>query len=262
MRKSNLLFTFALVITLCACDTEGIDSDGRPVYDSGDIEEHSVNIQSNGRTVKLTTTLTGTQALRDAGYSLALAGYENENNHAVMQRTIPASDGEQQVELVMSNITSGISTVELCVTNSLRRRYLSLHTIQMSMYEDATPTDTIYMRLGKMDVSLIGALQEGVFDKACIMCHGGNGRTAAQLDLTRGHTYASLVNQNSTTLPDFKRVKRGDADNSLLNIILNEGGENILRYNHTEVLSSQFKENVNEVRQLLRQWIGSLEENL
>lgn len=230
--------------------------------DSGNIEEQSPDIQSNGRTVKLTATLTGTQALRDAGYSLALAGYEKGNSHAVMQRTIPSSESEEQVVLVMSNIISGISTVELCVTNNLRRRYLSLHTIQMSAYENAAPTDTIYMRLGKMDVSLMGALQEGVFDKACIMCHGGNGRAAAQLDLTREHAYASLVNQNSTTQPGVKRVKSGDADNSLLNIVLNEDGENILRYNHTEVLSSQFKENVNQVRQLLRQWIGSLEENL
>lgn len=230
--------------------------------DSGDIEEKSVNIQSSGRTVKLTTTLTGTQALRDAGYNLALAGFESENSHAVMQRTIPASDEAQDVELVMSNITSNISTIELCITNSLRRRYLSLHTIQMSAYENTSPTDTIYMRLEEMDVSLMGALQEGVFDKACIMCHGGNGRSAAQLNLTQGQAYDNLVNQNSTTTAGYKRVKSGDADNSLLTLILNEGGENMLRYNHTEVLSSQFKENVNEVRQLLRQWIGSLEENL
>ena len=33
------------------------------------------------------------------------------------------------------------------------------------------------------------------------------------------------------------------------------GGENILHYNHTEVISSHFKDNLAEVRTYLRKWI-------
>jgi len=54
------------------------------------------------------------------------------------------------------------------------------------------------------------------------------------------------------------RVVGGDAEGSLMRQILNEGGEDILGYNHTEVLSSQFKENLTEVRQLIDDWIKGL----
>ena len=94
-----------------------------------------------------------------------------------------------------------------------------------------------------------------MLDKACVQCHGANGRKAAGLDLTEGYTSADLVNVASTTHPDQMRVAGGNPEGSLLWHILNDGGENILHYNHTEVISSHFKDNLAEVRTYLRKWI-------
>ena len=63
------------------------------------------------------------------------------------------------------------------------------------------------------------------------------------------------MNVASTTHPDQMRVAGGNPEGSLLWHILNDGGENILHYNHTEVISSHFKDNLAEVRTYLRKWI-------
>jgi hypothetical protein len=53
-------------------------------------------------------------------------------------------------------------------------------------------------------------------------------------------------------------VESGNAEGSLLHLILNEGGENLLSHNHTEILSSQFKTNLEEVEDLIDSWIRQL----
>jgi hypothetical protein len=76
--------------------------------------------------------------------------------------------------------------------------------------------------------------------------------------LTEGQAYAQLVNVPSTRIEGVMRVAGGDTHASLLSQILNEGGEAILHYNHTEVLSSQFKENQEGVRLLIDEWINGI----
>ncbi len=227
--------------------------------DDGDIAEQTVSTAESGRTVRLTATVSGLSELRSQNINLALAGFDGESNYAVMQRVISSTTADTvDVDMVMSNVSNDIQTVELALTNSLRKRFIALSTVQMDDYEDAAPTDTIYMNLGEVDASLFGSLQLGLFNQACIQCHGETGRTAGNLDLTAGNSYNMLVDQASTQVEGYWRVLSGEPDSSLLNIILNEGGENVLQYNHTEVVSSQFKTNLSEVRQLLRQWIADL----
>ncbi len=230
--------------------------------DSGDIKEQSVSTADSGLTVKLSGVLTGVKSLNDAGYSIALAGFDDDENYAVVQRTISAgSDEELPVNMVMSNISDNVSTVEFVVTNTLRKRFISIRTLQMSDYEGNSPTDTIYLDVGTVDVSLYGALQNGMFDQACIMCHGANGRKAADMDLTSENSYEELVDRQSSCVSGAMRVSSGFPDSSLLYTILTDGGENILEYNHNEVITSQFKTNLAEVRTLLYEWIESLGEN-
>lgn len=220
--------------------------------DSGDITETHYTVDSKGYNVKLTATLHGLASL-PAGYTLTLAGFQEGDNFAVMQRAIPSGTEDSPVSLTLSNISSNVSTVEVAVTNSLRERILSLATVKLGDYEGQT--DTIRLDLGTLDASATGCLQRGMLDKACIQCHGANGRKAAGLDLTEGNTYADLVNVASSTRPGELRVEGGNPDGSLLWHILNDGGENLLHYNHTEVISSQFKDNLREVRAYLRKWI-------
>ncbi len=226
--------------------------------DSGDIEEKTYTVNNTGKTVKLTGRISGLDSWNESDYVVALAGFSNDSYYAVMQRTVTAADENGTLDFVLSGISSDISTVELAITNNLRRRILTLSTLDMLAYKDNMPTDTICLEIGDIDVSPYGCIQAGIFDKACIQCHGGNGRSAGNLNLTKGISYDNLVDVPSTQKDGFIRVISGDADNSLLWQILNEGGENILHYNHTEVLSSQFKNNLDETKTFIHDWINDL----
>jgi len=246
MKRFYYFFLAFCITTFSACD-------------SGDIEESKYSESSSGKTIKLTARFRGISSWQGSSYNVALAGFTDDSKFAVMQRAIPTTsvDGEETT-MILSNVSNAISTVELSITNSLRKRIVTLSSLEMSGYEDNLPTDTIYMDLGEMDVDMFGCIQNGIFDMACIQCHGGNGRSAAGLNLTNSLAYGQLVDVASSKKEGMYRVVSGDPGNSLLHQILNEGGEEILHYNHTEVLSSQFKNNLDEVRKFIDDWILQL----
>lgn len=241
----RFLYLLSLILVIVSCD-------------SGDIEESSYQISSNGKTVKVMAHIQGMGAWEESDYTVAIAGFSHDSKYAVMQRALPASVEDGNMEVVLSNVSSSVNTVELAITNKLRKRIISLANIKMDDYEDHTPQDTIYLDLGNIDVDLMGCMQYGIFNQACIQCHGANGRKAGNLDLTAGNAKSNLVNVASTQREGYTRVCSGNPEESLLRLILHEGGENILHYNHTEVLSSQFKENLEEVKQIIDDWIKSL----
>lgn len=224
--------------------------------DDGDIPERSIQVENSGRTVRLRGRVVGTDAWED-GYNVALAAFADGNRYAVLQRVVPRTMGEEAIaEVVLSNLSAEVSTVELAVTNRLRERIITLLELRLADY--ANGGDTIDMEVGVVRADLFGCIQKGIFDKACIQCHGSNGHPAAGLDLTEGNSYASLVGCPSARIEDAVRVAPGRKEESLLRRILWPGGESILRYNHTEVLTSQFKDNLEEVRTLIDKWIEGL----
>lgn len=228
--------------------------------DSGDIEEQAVSIEDKGYTVKLTAVLTGIDSW-ESKYSVSLAGFTTGDNYAQVVRAIPnTTPNNARIELILSNIGDEINTVELAITNRLRERIITIAKVNLDDY--ANQKDTIHMDLGQTDVSRFGALQKGLFNMACIQCHGGNGGAgAASLNLTEGKSYANLVNTPSTRKEGMMRVVSGNAQESLIHQMMAEGGENLLHVNHTEILSNQFRENLNEVRQLIDEWINNLGDN-
>ena len=228
--------------------------------DSGDIEEQAVSIEDKGYTVKLTAVLTGIDSW-ESKYSVSLAGFTTGDNYAQVVRAIPnTTPNNTRIELILSNIGDEINTVELAITNRLRERIITLASVNMDDFTDEK--DTIRLDVGNIDVRRFSALQTGLFDKACIQCHGGNGGAgAAGLSLIREKAYSQLVNKPSTRKEGMMRVAGGIPEQSLIHQILSEGGENILHMNHTEILSNQFKENQNEVRTLIDEWINNLGEN-
>ena len=228
--------------------------------DSGDIEEQAVSIEDKGYTVKLTAVLTGIDSW-ESKYSVSLAGFTTGDNYAQVVRAIPnTTPNNARIELILSNIGDEINTVELAITNRLRERIITIAKVNLDDY--ANQKDTIHMDLGQTDVSRFGALKKGLFNMACIQCHGGNGGAgAASLNLTEGKSYANLVNTPSTRKEGMMRVVSGNAQESLIHQMMAEGGENLLHVNHTEILSNQFRENLNEVRQLIDEWINNLGDN-
>lgn len=246
MRKSRIFAIGIFLLSLCltACD-------------SGDIEESGYSTASGGLTLRFKAHLTSQDNWEETGYGIVLAGFSDQSNYAVLQRPIPleAMNGEA-MELVMSNVSNSISTMELAVTNTLRKRIVTFRTIDLEPYQGRA--DTIDLDLGTIDVGLGGFMQQGIFNQACIQCHGANGRRAGSLDLTDGMALQELIDVPSTQKPGYTRIVSGDAEGSLLRMILHEGGENLLHYNHTEVLSSQFKESLEDVKNLIDEWINGL----
>ncbi|MBR4643648.1 MAG: hypothetical protein IKO73_00585 [Bacteroidaceae bacterium] len=226
--------------------------------DSGDIEEQALSTTDKGKTVKLRAVLFGINSWENK-YAVSLAGFTIGDNYAQVVRTIPNTTPDStRVELVLSNIGEDINTVELAITNRLRERIITIAKVNLDDY--VNQKDTIHMDLGLTDISRFGALQKGLFNMACIQCHGGNGGAgAASLNLTEGRSFANLVNMPSTRKEGTVRVVSGNAQESLIHQIMAEGGENLLHVNHTEILSNQFRENLNEVRLLIDEWINNLE---
>jgi len=234
------------VVLLAACD-------------SGDIAEKVYTVNETGYTVKVTARMSGLSDWEGSSYTLAVAGFASDSKFALLQRALPsAAEEEMPVSLVLSNLSGEVQTVELALTNSLRKRIITLATINMADYAEKGTHDTIRLDLGTLDVGRFGVLQTGLFDRACIQCHGASGRSAAGLNLTEGNAQANLVDVPSSRREGYLRVESGNAKGSLLHLILNEGGENLLSHNHTEILSSQFKTNIEEVSALVDDWIGHL----
>ena len=238
-------FTFSLLsLLLVACD-------------SGDIIEKTTVKDNDGHTVKLTACIKGGADLTDK-YTLSLATFKSGDNYALTAYTIPtATNGNTEVNIVAPNVGSDVSTVELVITNRLRQRVITLASINMDDYADSA--DTIRLDAGMVDVGMFNVIQQHVFNQSCIQCHGGNGGNgAANLNLTEGQAQANLIDVASTRKEGMFRVVSGNATQSLLHQILAEGGEEILHYNHTEVLSSQFKNDVASVRTFIDDWINKL----
>ena len=225
--------------------------------DSGNILDKGISVRDSGKVVKLTATING---ISDWGgkYNVAVAAFSGDNQYALTQRAIPENTAEgTTVSIVMNNLPAEVNTVELALTNKLRKRILTLASMDISDFK--ADGDTILMNLGTIRVDEIGCIQRGIFDVACIQCHGANGRSAGNLNLTEGNAPACLVDvdaQSSVAGQGYKRIVPGNPKSSLLYQILNPGGEDILHYNHTEVLSSQFKNNLDEVKSLLYEWIN------
>ena len=155
MKKKYLLF-FALFLCV-ACD-------------SGDIEEHVASSANKGRIVKLTATLSGIGAW-ESGFAVSLAGFTTGDNYAQVVRTLPSTTPDNtEVELVLSNLDAEINTAELAITNRLRERIITLASINLDEYPETS--DTIRMDVGTIDVAPFSSLQRGLFNVACIQCHG------------------------------------------------------------------------------------------
>lgn len=242
---NRLILFIAIICLLTSCD-------------SGDILDKEITVRESGKIVKLTATISG---ISDWGgkYNVAVAAFSGDNQYALSQRAIPENTTEgTPVSIVMNNLSTEVNTVELALTNKLRKRILTLASMDIDDFK--ADGDTIRMDLGTIRIDEMGCIQRGIFDVACIQCHGANGRSAGNLNLTEGNAPACLVDvdaQSSVAGQGYKRIVAGNPDASLLYVILNPGGEDILHYNHTEVLSSQFKNNLDEVKSLLYEWINT-----
>ena len=110
MKKNNVIFASLLMAAaLCGCD-------------DGSVPRKEYVITHSGLTAKLTGHITGADSWPEY-YQLVLAGF-GESEYAVTQ-VLVSPDADGNVTLTLTDIGSDVQTVELCVTNRLRRRVVT-----------------------------------------------------------------------------------------------------------------------------------------
>ena len=220
--------------TLVACD------DGR-------IEEKTIAYKE-GRVVKMTGTLSGLDHWAD-GFNVSVAGFDGTDEYAVISRQFQAENEQGQVAVVLAGIPDQVTSVQLCVLDRLRRHVMTFSEIALEQTRD-----TVYMDVGEVDVSMLNAIQQGYLNTTCTNCHGASNRAAAGLYLTEGRTYGALVGVPSTKVEGMTLVEPGNAEQSLLHIILNQDKVEGISMSHHDLVSEK---NEQSILPLIDSWIDS-----
>lgn len=219
--------------------------------DSGDIITPAADHDAEGLTVRLEGQWTGVLQWAD-GYNLCLAAYAEGDEYSMVQKQI-THDAPQGDTILLAGIRDDAATVELCITDALRHRVLTLHSTPLDGSNH--DGDTLVITLpGVQDVGMYASIQAAVFDGSaysCSRCHGG-GQPRAGLDLTAGSSRQSLVGTASTCVPGGVRVMPAQADSSVLLQALLPDNPAHLRFDHSNLVPPS-------IRRLIADWINSLQ---
>lgn len=217
--------------------------------DDGRIYEEQTIIPQEGLTLSMTGSISNVGTW-PSGYSLVVAGFNDESEYAVVSKIVPnpSTDGGE-VQVDMTGITDEVATLELCITDRLRRRVHTFYQVDISSAVD----DVVTMDIGSQDVGMYGVVQSEVFTPSCAACHGSSaGGAAAGLYLTEGLSYDALVNHPATCNSDMLRVCPDDADNSFLYLVLTHDGDT--SHPHADILDAKRR---TVLLNLIEDWIDN-----
>ena len=217
--------------------------------DEGRLYEDEIPISPEGRTVTLTAQLTGLATWPDPSMYVVLAGFNDDSEYALINKSVPVPQNEgDEVTVQLSGIKENVTRVELCVINRLRRHILAFYTIDEATL---TASNEIEVNVGTLNVGMFNTVQERVFNATCVNCHGAATSAAAGLYLTAGRSYESMVNKPSKKLPEMNIVEPGDAAKSALYQALSTDVSitDEWHYNHTAEVVDE------GILALIRQWI-------
>lgn len=232
MEINNLiqLFSFSLLIyAFVGCD------DGKLYPSAGDLK-------SEGRTVILTGSFSGTD-LDGSGFYTVLAAFEEGNEFAAVSKVV----GDGAMETVLSNVEIEKGTVELCVINPLRKRVFTLASVPVT----PDSPDEIRMEATFSDTEPFSLISGHIFSHDCLQCHGGSKVAAAGLDLNKEKAYAMLVGVASTVEEGKKRVEQGHPEVSTLWEAVATDISTTWKFNHSNLLSTDKTE-------FIKYWISNL----
>lgn len=229
MRLHNIILSLTLATAAASCD------DGK-IYDDA-----SMGMDDNGitSTVKFTGDVEGIDSWT-SGYSVVVAGF-SDSEYAEVSRPVTGGDFE------IDGITDDISSIELCVVNRLRKRVATFASVEPVKESDGY----IYFDVGSVDAGMFVAVQNTVFNAACVQCHGGSNHSAASLNLTEPDSYDALVNVASVKSPDMMRVTPGDASASVLWRAIATDISDDWAYRHHTIISN------NTSADLVKNWIDA-----
>lgn len=181
------------------------------------------------------------------GYTLAVAGFEEGNEFALVSKNIGGATEEGVCDVWLTGIPAAVKTIEICALDRLRRRIATFVSVDYSNGGSYTGDSEGSGNI--LDISMSGAIQHEIFNTTCIQCHGGSNHSAAGLNLTEGKSFGELISRNSVKSPGIKRVEPGKSDLSLLYLILSGDYSTFWNYDHSVEVVRQ------EKLDLIRNWI-------
>lgn len=213
--------------------------------DEGRIYNDDYLQAEEGGSVRFTGIVTGIDTWCQ-GYTLAIAGFEDGNDYALISKNIDTPVIDETCDVTLSGIPREVKRIELCALDRLRRRVATFSAVDYSHQ-----SERVLMCIPETDISMANAIQVEIFNTTCIQCHGGNGYAAAGLDLISGNSFSNLIMVPSSKMPGTNRVTPGESAESELFQILNTDISSGWNYDHSVEIVRQ------EKLDLIRNWIDN-----
>lgn len=216
-----------------------------PSCDEGRLSDDDIVVDQEGGNARMTVSVTGLETW-PSGYTVALAGFEDGNEYALISKNIDVAVSTGTCNIVLTGIPPEVSTIELCALDRLRRKVTSFLSADY-----VAGNDTVKITGTSVDLSMAGAIQRDIFNTTCIQCHGGSNYSAAGLNLTEGKSWDGLISVTSVKNPGLKRIQPGESASSLLYLILSGDYSSSWSYDHSVEVVRQ------EKLDLIRNWIDA-----
>lgn len=223
--KIYLLAVFSILFSSC---------------DDGDLPI-ATSEETGGFKASIQLTFQGIEAWPSA-YQLVFAAYGEDKETPILSKQIAAPKSEtEEVSLTLNGLPEETRSVGISLLTKGRK-------LIYSYYSTTTDGKDFLLPVKQIDIACFDRIQEQIFDRYCVACHGDTDHAAAGLHLSKGKSYPALVNQIADLSPeDACYVQPGSAKKSFLYSILTE---DIVRYNHTDVLPEA------ELVALIKIWIN------
>ncbi len=219
--------------------------------DDGSIEDKMYTDNTAGYSVEITGEFSGQDTWDGTSYNIVVAGFDDESEYSVIQKTIPENTEEEgSTTVTLANVNTSARTIEIAAVTSLRTRIATFYsyTIPTGQHVD----EPIRIDVGKLDVSMFQAINKSVFNGSslnCARCHSSN-RAAGGLDLSSANCLSNLINTPSQHDPSQIRVFPGNAEESFLYKVITDGGG--LSYTHPALFTEESRA---PLVKLIKTWI-------
>ncbi|MDE5791522.1 MAG: hypothetical protein K2H96_09890 [Muribaculaceae bacterium] len=215
----HVFFAFGMGLLFCSCD-------------EGKIYPSENNGDGDGFTVVLSGNITGTEGYAGTGYAPVLAVFEEGSDFAEVSKAVETGDSKVEI----NNVKVEEGSAELCVINTLRKRVLTLASVDISK-SSAENGGVVRFEVGDVNVSPFESISSRIFSTTCIQCHGGTSHSAAGLNLSREQAYSMLVNVPSAVEEGMFRVKPEELTKSTLWEAVATDASAHWSFNHSNLLT-------------------------
>lgn len=177
---------------------------------------------------------------------LVLAGFGDDETTPITTAVIPEPTSAHNIVKARLGLKGDEKYISICIVTKGTTRSV---VYEFYRYDLASvPDEEISLPITELDLSPFDRVQNQIFNKNCIACHGGSTGAAGKLYLTEGKSYENLVNRVAPLSKEGKVfVKPGEPDDSFILDVLSS---DIVAYNHSDIFAS-----MPEYLLLMRSWI-------